>query len=138
MSARYIKRRRKTWFANIPIPARYRHLHGGKSKIEVSLRTRDQVVAERQAAVMSARLRLRWAAEVDGCSQSVAALQRLAYEEARDEVASGKLKLEEPPLETEQGVLELDPVEAAVSSIVDDVRTEALLRSQPEDTPWRW
>ena len=92
MAGRYIKKRKLTWYSNIPIPERYRSLHGGKSKIEASLKTRDEVVALREAQAMAARLQRQWAAH-DGCGDSADAIRRDKYEAARQWARSGELKM---------------------------------------------
>lgn len=132
MSGRYIKKRKLGWYSNIAIPPRYRHLHGGKSKIEVSLKTRDERVAERAARALAGRLQLEWAAKVDGCRQSEAALHLSAYQQAREQAVTGSLLFD-----VAQGLSLPDPskVAEAVEFETDEVRREALLRADPEDGP---
>lgn len=132
MAGRYIKKRKQSWYSNIPIPPRYRHLHGGKAKVEQSLKTRDERVAERKARAMAAKLQLEWAAKVDGCRDSAAALRLETYEASRQAALSGHIVFD-----IAQGLTELDPelVEEAVSVETDEVRNKALLRSDPDENP---
>lgn len=132
MPGRYIKKRKQTWFSNIPIPSRYRHLHGGRSKIEVSLKTRDERIAERTARSMAARLQLQWAAKVDGCKQSEAALRLTTYEQAREAALTGRIVAD-----VREGLAPLDPdrVYEAVELITDEVRDAALYRTDPDENP---
>lgn len=132
MPGRYIKKRKQTWFANIPIPPRYRHLHGGRSKIEVSLKTRDERIAERTARSMAAHLQLEWAAKVDGCKQSEAALRLTTYEQAREAALTGRIVAD-----VREGLAPVDPdrVYEAVELITDEVRDAALHRTDPDENP---
>lgn len=99
MVGRYYKRRKRGFYTNIPVPPEFRHLHGGKPKIEVTLRTRDEETAAREAGIMARRLHLQWQA-AKGSPDAKKALERQTYQEARRLVLEGSLgELDAPDLD---------------------------------------
>ncbi len=130
---RYIKKRKKTYYLNLPIPAALRTRYGGRLKLEDTLQTSDEKVALAKAQAIAARLKLEAMQALDnGYAQE--ALKRLAYEDAKQEVVSGKLRIEgavEPSgYDSWQAV---DPVEAAVEAELDEIITRQWNRADPDD-----
>ncbi|WP_310593361.1 DUF6538 domain-containing protein [Pedomonas mirosovicensis] len=129
----YIKLRKRTYYANIPIPAELRGRYGGRVKLEHSLKTSDVKVARAAAAALAERIKLEKQA-VKGSRDAKDALARLRYIDAQREVLSGALRLDGVSIPLPDGrEAEVDPVEAAVEAIVDETLDAAWGRADPHD-----
>jgi integrase len=130
---RYVKKRKKSYYLNLPIPVAIRYRYGGKAKLEDTLRTSDEKVAEAKALEIAGRLKLE-ALQEQGNPQAQDALLRLAYQDARREVLSGERRLTGYTLTLDDGrEVEIDPVEEAIEAELDQIREDQWNRADPDD-----
>lgn len=112
--ARYLKRRRRGWYFQLDIPADLRHHFDGKARIEQTLSTRDERLAQAKADQLAGEYKLKFMA-LEGSPDAQQALQRSTYEKRVGEVVGGQLVAEGGP--------EDDPtalgVELAAESIIE-------------------
>jgi integrase len=129
-----IKKRKQTYYLNVPIPTVLRPRYGGKAKLESTLQTADARVARAKAQAVASRLKLE-ALSVKGSPDATAALARKVYDEARAEVLSGKRRLEgvTMPIAGTDREIEVDPTEAAVDAELEEIRERQWARADPAD-----
>lgn len=112
--SKHVKRRRRGWFFQLNIPAHLRHHYGGAQRIERTLGTRDENLAEAKARQLAGDYKLEFMA-LEGNVQAREALVRSAYRDRRDAVVSRALDIADSP--------EGDPagfgVEIALDRIID-------------------
>lgn len=112
--ARHLKRRKRGWYFQLDIPAHLRKHFEGRTRIEQTLSTRDEKLAEAKAKHLAGEYKLKFLA-LEGVPDARQALARTSYEAHVTEVLEEKVAA--------YGVPDEDPVafgvELAVDKIVD-------------------
>lgn len=109
---KHIKRRRRGWFFQLNIPAHLRHHYGGAQRIEKTLGTRDENLAEAKARQMAGDYKLEFMA-LEGNPSALEALKRSSYRDRRDSVLSRAIDIPDSP--------EDDPTAFGVELAVDKI-----------------
>lgn len=73
--ARYLKRRKRGWYFQLEIPAHLREHFGGRARVEQTLSTRDERLAEAKAKQLAGEYKLRFLA-LEGVPDAKQALTR--------------------------------------------------------------
>lgn len=110
---RHIKRRRRTWYFQLDIPA-HLQTHYGKRRIEETLGTRDEKLAEAKAAKRAGELKLEFMA-LEGRPDAREVLSRAQYEGNVKDVTSGVLDIPDDPYHDPAGF----GVEVALDKVID-------------------
>lgn len=131
--ASYIKKRKRGYYLNWAIPADQRSRFGGKTKLEGSLKTSDEKVALARAQEIIGKLKLEALAS-NGKPAAIEELKRKAYQDAIDDVMSGRLRVTGAVqfLEDDRFV-KIDPIVAGVDEELDSIRERQWQRADPND-----
>lgn len=111
---RYLKRRKRGWYFQLDIPANLRGHFGGKARIEQTLSTRDEKLAEAKANQLAGEYKLQFLA-LQGSGDAEKALARTTYQAQRDEVLGGEVVAYGTPDDDPAGF----GVELAIDKIID-------------------
>ena len=110
--ARYLKRRKRGWYFQLEIPAHLREHFGGRARVEQTLSTRDERLAEAKAKQLAGEYKLRFPA-LEGVPDAKQALTRSTYDDSVRAVLGNEILAFGRP--------EDDPVDLGVELAVDKI-----------------
>ncbi|BBE35389.1 tyrosine-type recombinase/integrase [Sphingosinicella microcystinivorans] len=126
MAGRYLKKRKRGWYFVLEIPTQYRRHFDGRARIEQTLETRDETLAEAKAKRLAGEYKLRFLA-LGGNPHAKDELNRAEYDKAFQQVQAGEVHATGSP----DG---LDPVSYGVELEIDRIVDQLPLPANPRET----
>lgn len=88
--AKHLKRRKRGWYFQLDIPQHLRPHFGGKARIEQTLSTRDETLAEAKAQKLAGEYKLQFLA-LEGRPAAQQEVAQRVYQASAESVLSGEI-----------------------------------------------